>query len=149
MIRIRPGLPSDADAVFAISAASLPEAWSMDSIRSELEGGNLIRFMVAEDQDGLVGFMHWWMVMDEAQVMNIAVHPTRRRMGAGKELLLAAIRSAREEGASTMVLEVREGNLPARSLYESVGFTVVANRPGYYPDNGENALIMALDFVHV
>ena len=149
MIRIRTGILSDADAVFAISEASLPESWNMDSIRSELEGGELVRFLVAEDRDGLVGYIHWWMVLDEAQVMNIAVHPSRRRIGAGGRLLQAAIRSAREEGAASMVLEVREGNVPARKLYESAGFTVVASRKGYYPDNGENALFMVLNFVHM
>jgi len=149
VIGLRFGTAADADAVFRISEASLGNPWSRESLRSEFDRPDTVRFLVAENGGGIVGFIHWWRILDEAQVMNLAVLPDHRRRGIGAALLREAIRLARNEGASSMVLEVREGNTAARGLYGSAGFAALATRTGYYPDNGENAVFMRLSFVQV
>jgi ribosomal-protein-alanine N-acetyltransferase len=149
MICIRAGQPEDLESVDAISRASLPQAWSRESLSTELDHHPTARFLVAADEGQVIGFIHWWMVLDEGQIMNLAVSPDHRNHGTGRALLDAAIRTACEAGAVSMVLDVREGNSAARNLYQSAGFQVVAVRRGYYADNGENALFMQRYFVQM
>ncbi len=78
----------------------------------------------------------------EGQITNIAVSPSHRRLGVGYALLAALIRAAEERGLEAMVLEVRESNTPALSLYLAHGFATVGKRPGFYSHPREAALIM-------
>lgn len=149
MMQIRPGRSGDLERIVEISRVSLPQAWSRESLSAELDNPARARFLVAEAAGQVIGFIHWWLVLDEGQIMNLAVNPDYRRHGAGRALLDAAVRSASESGAVSMVLEVREGSSAALGLYRSAGFSVIAVRRGYYSDNGENALFMQRSFVHV
>jgi [ribosomal protein S18]-alanine N-acetyltransferase len=89
------------------------------------------------------GFVVFWLVADEMHLLNLAVHPARRRRGVSRALLTAAMLQARGEGAAVAWLEVRPSNEAALTLYQSCGFTEVGLRPGYYTDNNEDALIYA------
>ena len=149
MMQIRPGRSGDLERIDEISRVSLPQAWSRESLQAELDEPARARFLVVEAEGQVIGFIHWRLVLDEGQIMNLAVNPDNRRHGAGRALLDAAVRSASESGAATMVLEVREGSAAALGLYRSAGFVVIAVRRGYYSDNGENALFMQRSFVHV
>jgi ribosomal-protein-alanine N-acetyltransferase len=81
---------------------------------------------------------------DELEILNLAVSPERRRQGLGRRLLQAALRLAAKGGIVNILLEVRAGNAPAVSLYESCGFQRVGLRKGYYADTGEDAHVYAL-----
>jgi ribosomal protein S18 acetylase RimI-like enzyme len=72
---------------------------------------------------------------------NIAVHPGSRGQGIGRSLLEAALAFCRQSGIHTLHLEVRTGNAKAISLYKKCGFVHTGKRPGYYQDNGEDALL--------
>jgi ribosomal-protein-alanine N-acetyltransferase len=87
------------------------------------------------------GFIIYWLVADEMHLLNLAVHPTHRRLGISRSLLTAALAKARNQGARVVWLEVRPSNQAALALYQSFGFAEVGVRPGYYTDNGEDALI--------
>jgi ribosomal-protein-alanine N-acetyltransferase len=76
-------------------------------------------------------------------LLNLAVHPTHRRQGISRSLLSTALVQARDQGAGVAWLEVRPSNQAALSLYQSFDFEEVGVRPGYYTDNGEDALIYA------
>ena len=89
--------------------------------------GSLLR---ADDED--MGFALYRSVADEAELLTIAVRPAWRRQGVGRVLLDAIAADARVAGAQTLFLEVGADNPPARSLYESRGFSVVGTRRGYY-----------------
>jgi ribosomal-protein-alanine N-acetyltransferase len=80
-------------------------------------------------------------VLDERDVCNIATVPEFRGMGVGKALTLALIESARETGASVVMLEVRESNAAAIALYEKAGFTLVGKRKNFYALPREDALL--------
>ena len=80
-------------------------------------------------------------IMDEAEILTLAVLPDARRQGLGRDLLRAAMRRAAETDARTMFLEVAEDNGAARRLYTSQGFTEVGRRKRYYA-NGDDALVM-------
>jgi ribosomal-protein-alanine N-acetyltransferase len=83
--------------------------------------------------------------LDEAHIATIAIHPDFRRQGTGKLLLQAGMQAAYAEVARIYHLEVRAGNLAAQKMYSDFGYEIVGRRPGYYKNNGEDALLMTLD----
>ena len=74
--------------------------------------------------------------------MNLAIVPESRRRGLGSFLLRLAMDLAARRGAREAFLEVREGNLAARALYRSAGFTEAGRRSGYYTRPSEDALLL-------
>ena len=86
-----------------------------------------------------------WIISDEAHIATIAIHPEFRGLGYGKRLLAETLRQSIMRGVILATLEVREGNLNALNLYRSFGFIVVGQRPQYYRDNNENALVMTVE----
>lgn len=96
------------------------------------EGGRAQAFLIA------------WHVADELHVLNVATAPRARRRGIAAALMRASIEYARAHRVRILLLEVRRGNLPAIRLYRGLGFTALSVRPGYYSDNGEDAIEMIL-----
>ena len=90
----------------------------------------------------IAGYVVAWFVLDEGEVANLAVAAGARRQGIGSALLDAAIRESTERGVTTLYLEVRESNQPARRLYASHGFEEVSRRKRYYRAPVEDALIL-------
>jgi len=82
-----------------------------------------------------------WLLLDEAHIATVASHPDWRGCGLGQWLMLALLDTAVVRGAVTSTLEVRAGNLPAKRLYEKLGYEVAGVRKRYYRD-GEDGLIM-------
>ena len=82
-----------------------------------------------------------WLLLDEAHIATVASHPDWRGCGLGQWLMLALLDAAMARGAATSTLEVRAGNLPAKRLYEKLGYEVAGVRKRYYRD-GEDGLIM-------
>ena len=100
--------------------------------------------LVAETGKAIVGFLCAKQVAGEWTLENIAVAPERQRQGIAQELLTALIVQVRQSGASTVFLEVRESNLPARRFYEKHGFAEVGRRRRYYQSPVEDAVIYCL-----
>ena len=134
----------DLDRVVEIEAASFADPWSRALIVAEL-GNGLARPLVAEVEGRIEGFIFAWIVADETHILDLAVDPALRGNRIGRELTLSALKSGKQEGAAYAVLEVRRSNAAARRLYATLGFRVVGRRPGYYQDNGEDALVMMAD----
>jgi ribosomal-protein-alanine N-acetyltransferase len=141
---------TDIEQVFAIDQRSFSLPWSERSYRFEVTDNPNSRPWVAETThpDGrkeIVGMAVVWMIVDEAHIGTIAVHPDFRGLGIGRELMLAALRQAAQDGCVKACLEVRSGNVVAQNLYRSLGFEVVGVRPRYYKDNQEDAFLMDLE----
>ncbi len=85
-----------------------------------------------------------WMVLDEAHIATIAVHPDYRQRGIARQLMVDILKESYRRGAELVTLEVRQNNLPAQMLYRRFHFEIVGHRPHYYQDNHEDALIMTL-----
>jgi ribosomal-protein-alanine N-acetyltransferase len=93
------------------------------------------------DAGGLQGFLVARHVAAEWELENIVVAPSARRNGLGQRLLGALLAAARETNSSSVFLEVRESNAPARNLYEKAGFEQTGRRKSYYADPAENAIL--------
>lgn len=117
------------------------DPWSENSISSELNS-RISLWFVALDGDSVAGYIGSQSVLDEADMMNVAVHPDYRRQGIGEKLVLALAQALTEKGIRGLMLEVRESNVPAIALYEKLGFRQVGLRKNYYRAPKENALIM-------
>jgi [ribosomal protein S18]-alanine N-acetyltransferase len=95
----------------------------------------------------LVGYAGLWLMVDEAHVTTIAVHPKYRGEGLGELLLLQMIDTALEIGARWLTLEVRKSNEIAQALYRKYTFKEMGVRRRYYSDDGEDALVMWTDAI--
>lgn len=118
---------------------SLP--WSENAIKGELDRP-LSLWIVAVDNGEVVGYIGSQIVPDEADMMNVAVSSTHRRMGIGRELVCRLVSALKEQGIRSLSLEVRVSNEPACALYEKLGFVVVGRRPNYYQKPKEDAFIL-------
>lgn len=142
-IRFEPLAPIYVPAIVEIEKASHGAPWSERAFLNELTHPHSL-FRVGLMQRDVVAYGGIWMVVDEAHVTTVTVSPEHRRKGLGEKLVVELLLRAKENGMTCSTLEVRAGNLPAKALYEKLGFSVVATRKRYYPDNHEDALIMWL-----
>lgn len=117
------------------------DPWSENSIASELDN-RLSHWLVALDDEKVVGYVGSQTVLGETDMMNIAVHPAYRKKGIATELIEALIQVLKERGSHSLMLEVRESNNPAKELYLKMGFELVGIRKNYYRNPKENALIL-------
>lgn len=139
---IRRSRPEDLGAVLRIENLSFSDPWSADALFGELGTDALRLSLVAERGGQVCGYLMAWLVVDQLHVLNIAVDPDARRLGLGTTLLAEAARRAEPLGMVDVTLEVRRGNTGARRFYRRHGLREVGLRPGYYRDNGEDAIIM-------
>jgi ribosomal-protein-alanine N-acetyltransferase len=123
------------DAMMAVMHAAFDprygEAWSAAQLLATLVmPGCWGRMALLGGQ--VVGFTLCRAVIEEVELLLIAVAPQLRRQGAGSRLLLRAQEDALGRGGNVLFLEVREDNAVARCLYESAGFAVIGRRADYY-----------------
>jgi ribosomal-protein-alanine N-acetyltransferase len=140
---LRPMALADLDQVMAIERSSFPFPWSTRFFLEELRV-ECARSLVVEIEGRIVGYVLFWLLPDEIDIHNVAVHCDFRRHGIGRVLLEHVVHAGRRRKASQVTLEVRESNIQAQRLYESIGFMKNGIRKGYYADNGEDALVMVL-----
>ncbi|HIZ97890.1 MAG TPA: ribosomal protein S18-alanine N-acetyltransferase [Candidatus Janibacter merdipullorum] len=120
------------------------EAWSLTSWWGELAGRPRREYLLAEDDEGIVGYAGLDHGGEVSDVMTIAVLPRARRTGLGRRLLEELVARSVAAGADRLLLEVRADNDAARGLYAARGFDLLQTRRGYYP-GGVDALVLALD----
>ncbi len=137
----------DLEQVHRIDEQSFSMPWPLSSYRFELLENPSSMLWVAEasgpnGERVVVGMVVVWMIMEEAHIATIAVHPNYRGLGIGRQLLAHSLQEAILKGATQATLEVRLSNQVAQNLYREFGFEVVGRRPRYYQDNSEDALIM-------
>jgi len=143
-LSFRPMVEADLDEVMAIERASFPYPWSARFFLQELQV-QCARSILAEISGQIIAYVLFWILPGTIDIHNIAVHTGFRRRGIARLLLEQVISEARSRGLHRVTLEVRQSNLPAQRLYESLGFVRTGIRSGYYSDNGEDALAMTLE----
>ena len=137
-------VPADLDEVMAIERTSFRYPWSSNFFLEELQVV-CARSIVAQVNDKIVGYVLFWLLFEEIDIHNIAVHTDFRRQRVGQTLLQQVVEQARSRNSARVTLEVRVSNIAAQKLYDSVGFVSQGLRKGYYSNDGEDAVIMVLE----
>lgn len=148
IIEIRPLQESDVDAMCEIEHLCFAMPWSKDSILHDLNENICARYLALTVDGVLAAYAGMWLIIDEAHITNVAVHPDFRGRGYGEKVLRALMDLAKENLMGLMTLEVRRSNAIAQALYHKVGFIDVGYRKRYYEDNKEDALIMYIQFAY-
>ena len=140
---IRPATAADLDAVVALELTCLgADAWSRGLVEQGIAAAlPTVSYLVAEVDGVVVGHAVASAAGDDAELQRIAVAPPHRRRGLAGELLSAVEQRAAADGATRLLLEVREDNTTAAAFYESRGFVEVGRRRGYYRD-GAAAVVL-------
>ena len=130
--------------IAALEGVCFSDPWPEAAILPELT--NALRlWLVAVSGDSVLGYVGSQTVMDESDMMNLAVAPACRRQGIARALITALMKALQKKGSGSLTLEVRASNAGAIALYESMGFLAVGRRPNYYFHPKEDALILRKD----
>ena len=127
--------------VAALEKVCFADPWSEKSVASELTNP-LALWLVALEGERVVGYIGSQTVLDESDMMNVAVHPDFRRRGIAEALVMALWDRLKDKGSCKLTLEVRLSNEPAKILYEKLGFAQAGCRRNYYRNPKEDALIL-------
>ena len=141
-IRVRIAKSSDLDDIYDLDVQTFAMPWSKEALSYDILENDNAFVIVAEYEGEFAGYADIWTVLDEADLNSIAVRVDFRRKGIGDAIMLAMTEMLPANGVATINLEVRVSNMPAIKLYKKYGFNECGVRPGYYLDNGEDALIM-------
>jgi ribosomal-protein-alanine N-acetyltransferase len=131
-----------------IERDSFESPWSDVIFRQELASpiSNLLVVRMQKDElRSVVGYIVYWIVIDEFHLHRVAIRRDQRGRGIATMLMKLALSHSLEKGANRATLEVRRSNLPALGLYRKFGFSVKGVRTKYYEDTGEDALVMWAD----
>ncbi|SBT06128.1 Ribosomal-protein-alanine acetyltransferase [Candidatus Propionivibrio aalborgensis] len=141
-IAFLPMKPADLDEVLAIECRVCPFPWGRGNFSDSMASGYKCRVCRVDGE--LVGYFVLMLALDDAHLLSISVRETRQRLGYGARLLHQAMKLARSEGATTLLLEVRPSNVKALAMYRHFGFQQIGVRRGYYPAEvgREDALVL-------
>jgi ribosomal-protein-alanine N-acetyltransferase len=139
---LRSATLDDLPAMMAIAQRAPTAAhWTAEQYERMLESGFV---WVAEQESEICGFVCAKVLPGEWEIENIVVAPEFQRQGVADRLLGALISEAQKRAGTTIFLEVRESNLPARHLYEKHGFAQAGRRRSYYRNPVEDAVLYEL-----
>ncbi len=131
--------------VYIIETECFSRPWSKKSIESEINNDTSL-FLVATENDEVIGYIGMSTVIDEGYIFNVAVKSIQRKKGIASALINELITYGKKNNFCFITLEVRESNEPAILLYSKFGFIKVGERKNYYSDPKENAILMTKYF---
>lgn len=140
---LRRATVADVGAIADLEKMAFSDPWSVAEF-SKVVTSHWTIFLVAVEsgRSEIAGYVVISTVIDESEVLNLAVAPSYRGTGLGGMLLDAGLANALEAGAGSVFLEVRESNVAARALYASRGFGEISRRKRYYGNPVEDALVL-------
>lgn len=127
----------------ALEQMIFSDPWSADGFAETLKNPNAV-VLAAHEKGKLAGYCCMYKVLDEGEIVNVAVAPHFRRQGIAKAMLDVILGDAYSKDLNDIFLEVREHNLPAQELYKKMGFKFVGRRRNFYEKPTEDALVMQL-----
>ncbi|CAG0971113.1 diamine N-acetyltransferase [Geobacteraceae bacterium] len=131
----------DLDEVTAIESTSFPRPWTREHFIAELKSPRSYPLVARTGDGSMAGYICPTLVLDEGEILDVAVQHGCRSKGVGGALVRRAISELEARGARVVCLEVRVSNLPALTLYQRLGFRETGRRKRYY-ENGEDAILM-------
>ena len=139
---IRPMSFGDLSVILPIEKACFTDPWSENGFKDSLNEASAHLLVLEDESFGIVGYACLYQIVDEGEIVNVAIHPSYRQKGYGAELVRALIQLGKELGAERFFLEVRKGNVSGRALYASLGFAECGIRKGFYENPREDAVLM-------
>jgi [ribosomal protein S18]-alanine N-acetyltransferase len=127
-----------------LDRSSLGGIWTLDGYQRELESPNshLLILSLPTEPERIIGCGCFWAILEEAHITLLAIDPDYQGRGLGKLLLSELLAEAVQRELERATLEVRVSNSVAIALYERFGFQTAGRRKNYYPQTGEDALIL-------
>ncbi len=141
MLQIDDMRKEDLEQVSTMEAACFSMPWSKKSFEENLNRSDAV-YVVARDGDKVLGYCGAYVILNEADINQVAVEPLHRKKGVGGKMLAVLLEKLRKAGADAVTLEVRKSNEAAIALYESMGFVTEGIRKKFYEKPVEDALIM-------
>jgi ribosomal-protein-alanine N-acetyltransferase len=142
VLEIAPMRADDIPEILRVEALCFSTPWPRNAFHNELTENKLAHYFTGRCGDEIVAYGGLWVILEDAHITTIAVHPSHQGQRYGERILIRLLEESVERGACWVTLEVRESNVTAQNLYKKYGFTVVNTRRAYYSDNDENALVM-------
>jgi ribosomal-protein-alanine N-acetyltransferase len=144
LTRIREADPDDAEALAVVHAAAFADPWDAGVLRAFLRSSDVVG-LIAETPPAAFGLCR--RIVDEAEILTLAVAPEHRRRGLGRALVERMADWARLSGAGALFLEVARDNDAGLALYRAAGFAEVGRRRAYYsrPTGAMDALVLRRD----
>ncbi len=121
------------------------DAYSLNTINQLIHNNMYKHSLVMLEDKIIVAYIIATEVAGEAEIQRIAVHPSFRQRGYASSIMEHFIKNILSDGIDKILLEVRQSNKAAISLYQRFGFKKVGQRSGYYTDNGEDAILYTLN----
>jgi len=141
-VRITPMRRRHLRGVLRIEQQVYPRPWTFGLFLGEISQRASRVYLVARVGSEVVGYAGMFRALDDGHITTIAVDPAWQRRGIATRMLLALARAAVDRGCRNLTLEVRMSNSGAQALYQRFGFVPAGVRKGYYPETGEDALVM-------
>lgn len=132
----------DVDHVMKVEELSFTTPWPREIFYQEIVENSYAHYFVVELEENIIGYGGMWVVIDDAQITNIAVKPKYRGYKIGEKLFQHILQHAMQMGVKRLSLEVRASNIIAQRLYRKFGLVPGGVRKNYYTDNKEDAIIM-------
>ena len=147
LVTVRPATEADLDAIAGLEEAAFQDPWPREMLSYEVAHPHSVLLVASCGADAppaaYAAFRH---AAGEAELLRVAVHPDGRRKGLARALLRQGLEELNRADVQVCFLEVRVDNTPAITLYESLGFTCIGMRRGYYRD-GADAMVFVLELV--
>jgi ribosomal-protein-alanine N-acetyltransferase len=131
----------DLSDIIAIERVSFTNPWSGPLFRNELSSPGS-RQMIAKISGRTIGYICSNLIIDEANILDVAVHPDFRGRGVASALIEETMDHLKGQGCRAIFLEVRISHIHAHKMYDKYGFKVIGTRKGYYASPVEDAAIM-------
>ncbi len=130
--------------ILEIENVSFPNPWHEMTFRGEIYNEPISSpfVIVFKPQKKVIGYLVFWLMKEQMQVNNIAIHPDFRRMGIAEAVMHKILSEVQTRGIKFVTLEVRPSNIAARALYNKLGFDVLGIKENYYHNPPEPALVM-------
>src|SRR5699024_8173179 len=133
---------NDIDAVLELDLKCFSAPWNREINEKEVNENDFAHYFIIKTDVKVIGYVGLCLVLEDAQVTNIAIAPEFRGYGIGEQVLGFALQFLLKLGAKQLALEVLKSNDVAQNLYKKFRLQKGGVRKNYYPDNGEDAFVM-------
>lgn len=142
MLSLREMKLNDSVRIAELEQEIFTDAWTQTGIEETFVQSHSV-IVVAEEDSKIQGYCILYVVLDEAEIARIGVTERVRYGGVGSLILQFGEKICKEKGVERLLLDVREGNLPARKFYEKHGFLVDGIRKNFYDNPKEDGVLMS------